>query len=48
MALSTLKRKIAIVTILQELNEIESDDDKPKSKRVPDREWIRERERKGL
>ena len=26
---------------------MESDDDKPKSKRGPDREWIRERERKG-
>ena len=47
MALSTLKRKIAIVTILKELNEIESDDGEPKSKRGPDREWIRERERKG-
>ena len=47
MVLSTLKRKIAIVTILQELNEIESDDDKPKPKRGPGREWIRGRERKG-
>ena len=48
MALSTLKRKIAIVTILQELNEIERDDDKLKSIRLIENGYGKEKERVRL
>ena len=48
MALSTRKRKFAIITILNELN-ADDDDDEPVHipPRGPDRVWIREREKKG-
>ena len=49
MAVSTLKRKIAIISILNELNHA-SDDDNDTVDRPPrgrDRAWIAERDRKG-
>ena len=47
MAVSTLKRKIAVVSVLNELNDDSDDEAVVRRPRGPDRTWIRERKNKG-
>ena len=45
MSLSTLKRKLAIITVINEL--VEDDESESRPPRGKDREWIRQRPEKG-